>query len=221
MYSFTSLEIAGYRGEPLPHTFLRQAEETRHLGVIFPGWGYTADRPVLYYPGLLLLDRGADLLRVEYNYVRRPDYLAATEADREEWLIADVSAALEAGLAQRAYSEVTLVGKSIGTLAMGHLLAGQPRLEGARALWLTPLLRNERLLEQIGRWGGRSLFVAGTADPHYDPARLEAAVAATHGRQLRIDGADHSLEIAGNTLQTVEAMLKVVRAVEMFLTTQT
>lgn len=217
MYSFTTLEIAGYRGEPVPNTLLRQADEARYLGIVLPGWGYTADRPVLYYPGLVLLNRGADLLRVEYNYVRRPEYLAAEAEERERWLMADVTAALEAGLAQRAYDEVTLVGKSIGTLAMGRLLASDARLKGAHAVWLTPLLRDERLLGEIQRWAGHSLFVVGTADPHYSPPHLEAAVAATHGRQVRIEGADHSLEIAGSAAQTVEAMEKVVRALEMFL----
>jgi hypothetical protein len=220
MYSFTTLDIRGYQGEPVPHTFLRQAEETRHLGIVFPGWGYTADRPVLYYPGLLLLDRGADLLRVEYQYARRPEYLAAEAGERERWLIEDVTAALEAGLGAREYDEITLVGKSIGTLAMGRLLASDGRLKGARAIWLTPLLREERLLAQIRQWGGLSIFVAGTADPHYDPAGLEAAVAATQGRQVRIEGGDHSLEIAGSVVQTVEAMEKVMRALEMFLSAQ-
>lgn len=217
MYSFTTLDIAGYRGEPVPNTFLRQAEEARRLGIVLPGWGYSADRPVLYYPGLVLLDRGADLLRVEYQYVRRPEYLAAEAEERERWLVDDVTAALEAGLAQRAYDEVTLVGKSIGTLAMGHLVAADARLKGARAIWLTPLLRDERLLAQIQAWAGRSIFVVGTADPHYSPAHLEAAVAATRGRQVRIEGADHSLEIAGSAVQTVQAMEKVVRALEGFL----
>ncbi len=217
MYSFTSLDIAGYRGESVPHTFLRQAGEARHLGVVFPGWGYTADRPVLYYPGLLLLQRGADLLRVEYTYARRPEYLAAMQEERARWLHADVTAALEAGLAARAYEEITLVGKSIGTLAMGHLLASDARLRRARGIWLTPLLREERLLDQIRRWGGPSIFVAGTADPHYSPTHLEAAVAATRGRQVRIEGADHALEIAGSVVQTVEAMQKVVQALERFL----
>ncbi len=217
MYSFATLDIKGYRGEPVPNLLQRQAEETRHLAIILPGWGYTADRPVLYYPGLMLLERGADLLRVEYNYVRRPDFLAAEAAERERWLMADVTAALEAGLAQRHYDEITLIGKSIGTRAMGRLLAGEARVRGARAVWLTPLLGDERLLEEIRGWGGRSLFVVGTADTHYDPARLEEAVAATRGRQVRIEGADHSLEIAGNVLQTVEAMAKVMRGLEMFL----
>lgn len=142
MYSFTTLDINGYRGEPVPNTFLRQAEEARRLGIVLPGWGYSADRPVLYYPGLVLLDRGADLLRVEYQYVRRPEYLAAEAEERERWLVDDVTAALEAGLAQRAYDEVTLVGKSIGTLAMGHLVAADARLKGgARHLAHTPPAR--------------------------------------------------------------------------------
>src|SRR5215210_1072785 len=68
MYSSTTLDIRGHRGDAVPNTFFAQDSETHHLAVVFPGLGYTAHMPVLYYPRRLLLERGADVLLVEYDY---------------------------------------------------------------------------------------------------------------------------------------------------------
>src|SRR5665648_148706 len=42
------------------------------------------------------------------------------------------------------------------------------RLEQVRCVWVTPLLRDDRLRAQIKQAKPRSLFVVGTADGHYD-----------------------------------------------------
>ncbi|XXX77268.1 hypothetical protein WMF30_00650 [Sorangium sp. So ce134] len=36
------------------------------------------------------------------------------------------------------------------------------------AAWLTPTLRTPELTAQLRAWSGRSLVVAGDADPHFD-----------------------------------------------------
>ena len=91
--------------------------------------------PVLYYPRRLLLERGADALLVEYDYRGREDFRMPRDRERDSWFFDDVAAACAAGLGQRPYSGVTLVGKSLGTLAMGYLLTEDARLSRARCVW--------------------------------------------------------------------------------------
>ncbi len=217
MYTVTSLEIAGYRGEPVPNSFIRQDAEAEHLAILFPGIRYTVDMPLLYYPGRLLSGRGADVLRVQYAYGWRDDFAAAPEAERERWMVADAQAAAETALAARAYGRITLAGKSIGTLAMGHLLAAGPQLAQARCIWLTPLLQYEGLRAQIKRGRQPSLFVIGTADHGYDPVTLSEVVEATKGESVVVEGADHSLELPGSIPRSLDALKQVVQAVEAFL----
>ncbi len=217
MHSTTSLDIPGYRGEPVPNSFIRQEGETQHLAILFPGIRYTADMPVLYYPGRLLLQRGADLLRVEYTYGWREGFAALPQAEQERWIASDAAAACETGLAQRAYSRVTLVGKSIGTLAMGHLVTSERRPIQMRCVWLTPLLRSERLRAQIVQAKRPSLFVIGTGDGHYDPERLREVVEATQGESVVIAQGDHSLEVPGSVLRSLHALEEMMQAMEAFV----
>ena len=143
MPSRVSVDIAGYRGMAVPNTFTRHEHETQQLAIILPGYGYRATMPVRYYSERLLVTRGADVLRVEYAYDQQAGFSTLPETDRSRWFIVDVTASWEAALAQRDYQRITLVGKSIGTRAMGHLLDIDRRLRGAQCVWLTPLLRDE------------------------------------------------------------------------------
>lgn len=213
------LPIQGYRDAPVPNRLLRPRGAIDQLAVLLPGYGYTLDMPLFYYAEHLLLERGWDVLRVEVNYGQRPDFRTIPEAERAQWLLADATAAYRAGLAQRDYDAVTLIGKSLGTLAMGHLLTlPDPVPAPTRAVWLTPLLRVDHLREQIRRFGGPSLFVIGGADPHYDAAILADLQAATNGEAIVIDGADHGMDIPGDPGASVHALERVVEAMGRFLT---
>jgi len=216
MYTIETLDIRGYHDMVVPNTFFRQDQPTSHLAIIYPGIGYTAQMPVLYYPSRVLLARGADVLRAEYAY-NRPEFRILSKVEQDQWFHADVMAAYHVALAQRNYRQLTLVGKSLGTLALGHLLSASAHLSPIRCLWLTPLLRNDQLREQIRRTQHRALFVIGTADPHYDPAYLADVQSATKGRSVTIEGADHSLEIGDDIIQSLHAQARIIEAVEQFL----
>ena len=110
----------------------------------FPGVAYTGDMPALYYPDRLLVQRGADVLQVKCAY-HQPSLWAISGAERARRLGQDVAVACEADLAQRAHEQITLVGKSIGTLAMGQLVTRDARFRDAQCIWLTPLLTKGEL----------------------------------------------------------------------------
>ena len=212
-----SLSVDGYRGEPVPNSFLRQRGETSHLAILLPGIGYTCDMPLFYYAQNLLVAAGADVLRVEYTYGRRSDFRDLPATEQLRWLLADATAAQRAGLAQRGYQDLTLIGKSLGTLAMGHLLTAQDVPTAAtRAVWLTSLLREERLREQVRRYAGRSLFAIGAADPHDDPTYL-AAMRTTPGGAVVVEGAGHGLDAWSDVVASIHPVTPVIRALQDFL----
>ena len=216
MYAIKQLDILGYRHKPVPHTFFQQ-EEAQHVAIVLPGMGYTSHMPLLYYPASIMLDLGADVLRLEYEYTRQEDFMVLKGAERKQWLLSDVTNACQTVLGERSYEKITLMGKSIGTRAMGHLLTTEAEFNQAAAIWLTPVIRSEGLRAQIKKWGKRSLFVIGTADQHYDPHLIEEIREATKGEVLVIEGADHSLEIQGNLLQSLQAMERVIRTIQSFV----
>ena len=126
-------------------------------------------------------------------------------------------AAFKTAKAQRNYKRVTLVGKSIGTRAIGHVLASAEPLPSLQCIWLTPILRSETLRAQIKHRPHRALFLVGTADSHYDPVQLHECQQATAGASLVIENADHSLEIRGDIVQSIGILARIMEEIEKFL----
>jgi hypothetical protein len=215
-YSIQALKIAGYRGELVPNTFFHQNGEADYLAILFPGIGYTCQMPLLYYETRLFLSLGADVLWVEYAY-NRADFKSLPDSEQKNWFNADVTASCKAGLEQRPYSKLTLSGKSLGTLALGHLLTSEPSLSHAEAIWLTPLLKGEKLREEIKKARQRSLLVIGTKDANYDAARLEEMKTLPHVRIVVLEGADHSLEVEGDVSNSIRIMDQVVQEIWRFV----
>lgn len=215
MYSLEALDIHGYQQTRVPNAFFRQQNDTNHLAIVFPGMGYTAQMPVLYYPTRLLLNRAADVLRVDYAY-NNPDFQALNAAEWNRWFQTDVTAAYVAANAQRQYTRVTLIGKSLGTLALGHLLATTSP-PAVRCVWLTPLLRDDQLRGHMCRFKHAGLVVIGTADSHYHLPYLVEVEAATANQSIIIDDADHSLEIDGSLIESIQAQAHIIAAIDRFI----
>ncbi len=211
----SSLKVIGYKNQPVPNTFIIQPVLARHLAIILPGYRHPAEMADLYYAGRVLLAKGADLLRVEYAYFRT-DFMEHSESEQADWLSRDVLAACNAGLSYRSYNQITLVGKSIGTLAMGHLLADD-RFQGANCIWLTPVLTVEWLRSRIEQVHPRSLFIIGTADKYYQPDILKHLEECTQGRSVVIEGANHGLEISEDISKSLAALNQIVQAIQEFV----
>jgi hypothetical protein len=219
MFTETSFPLDSQEA-PVPHVFYRQEAITETLGLLLPGYNYTVDMPLLYYPRSLLLQNiGADVLQIDYAYNRIPGFIDRPVQDRYARLAADVTGPLEAALAQRSYRRIVLAGKSLGTAAMGLLLPRLAKMPGVdvRCLWLTPLLTDPNLSKVIRAFPRAGLFVTGTADRYYHAGTLEELCVATDGKAVVIEGADHSLHVDGSLEGTLKALTQVMAGVEEFL----
>ena len=209
-----TLEISGAHGS-VPNTLLESERSSNRLGILFPGRAYTNAMPVMHYPRLALEAWDADVLQVNYNYTT-PQFMHAKDAEQHGWIAADAKATLNAVLEHKAYTEVVLVGKSLGTIALAALL-DDPRLQHAKFVWLTPLIQLEAVTNRILEHPRRALFAIGSEDPVFNLETLEHLRKATNGELLVIPDANHSIEVDGNVIATVRAQLEIMTKFERFL----
>lgn len=210
-----SLPIFGYSGEAVPNRFFQQTSAARDLAILLPGLNYTCDMPLLYYPARLLVERGADVLQLRVDYTR-PEFQSRERPEQVAWMGEDARAAVQAGIGQRNYDRLVLIGKSIGTLGLAYLVT-QGGLATATTIWLTPLLRQPWLVQAAQQCRGPALFVAGTGDSTYDPAALEKVQQATGAKSFILEGANHSLEIPGELDRSIAWIGKYVQEIDSFL----
>jgi hypothetical protein len=218
MYVSQKLDLRGYHEEPVPHTFFRQQGGSQHMALIFAGQANTCQHPTLYYSTRELLHRGADALLVDYGL--RPTFSSLSTEERLSCVQADAIAAYGALFAEYLYQQVTLVGKSLGTLTMSYLLAALAPVPQVRAIWLTPLLKRQEVQAALKQSQPRSLFIVGTADSHYDAAVLAELEHITRGTTLAIPAADHLLEVPEGTIASLRVMEQIMGAITTFLDEQ-
>lgn len=187
-----------------------------HLGVVLSGRGYGPQGPVLHYPRLVLQQLGADV-RVVSN--PETDEQLSEDAQWQQFLTG-VGSQVAGFIDEVRPDRVTFVAKSLGTIALANIELNVPESTGrVEAVWLTPLFGRSDVRDGAVAKNWRSLIVAGQADPYHD-AHSHAVVAAALGADsMVLDGADHSLEIAGDVQATLQVHTRFVERTLEFLAT--
>jgi hypothetical protein len=204
MPAWSHLEVTGPAG-PVANTFLRQ--DGSRLAVVLPGMVGGWLTASVYYPLLGILDEGFDALCLEWVHQQI--------ADRER-LREDAVAALRAGAAAGDYRAVMLVGKSLGTRAMAEIVIGDAAFISAPTIWLTPLLRDDRVAAALQSLVTPGLIVIGAEDPHHDVEALSELEARGH-RVLVLARAHHGLAVDGDAVASAEIPRQLVGAVRDYL----
>jgi hypothetical protein len=219
MYTEKSLPIYGQYGRPIPNTYFQQDEPARELTVVFPGYNYTTNMPLLYYPARLMLNRRSDVLTLETHYGRQPEFAGMTEEEQELWVFTDAEAAWEVVWKQRLYERITLISKSMGGLAAAYLAATDSRMSDVTCVWLTPLLTNETFRTYVEQAAPRSLFITGNADRYYSAHYLSVLEEETRGDRLVFEHANHSLELKNDLPGTIRLLERVIQKINDFMNT--
>jgi hypothetical protein len=166
--------------------------------VLLPGAWYPTQAPLLWFAREVALARGLGVLEVR-------DELAAATDDPFAWARDRAEQALDFEPSPR----LLVVGKSLASAAAGTV--ADRRLA---ALWLTPLLDRETVLDGLARASAPTILVGGTADPTWRPAAL------AHNPTLELielEGLDHSLQVPGDPRASLEALRQVVGVMERFV----
>jgi dipeptidyl aminopeptidase/acylaminoacyl peptidase len=212
------MTIKGYKEKPLKSILYKQSDETQKIALVFPGLAYSSTMPLLHYSTQTILAAGINVLSVDYDYSNNQEFLQQSLKEKSEWLISDVEAALEYITKKEKQEVICLAGKSLGTLALGHLLETQKNLRSAKTIWLTPLIKNPDLLEQMLAYMKDAIMVIGTSDPQYDSDIIDRLNANTQLGGIVVDGANHSLEIEGDVTKSLRVLMQIVTIIQQFLT---
>jgi hypothetical protein len=217
MVSRDQLTIKGYNDRSLKNTLFLQADDTQKVAIVFPGLAYNSQMPLLHYTIKTMIDSGLNVLSVDYDYSNNPEFMEQSQKIRADWLIEDVEAAIRFITEKKNQEVVCLAGKSLGTLAVGHLIETNEDLRKTKTIWLTPLIKNPQLLEQMLAHMTDAVLVIGTNDQHYDSDIIDRLNATTQLSGIVVERANHSLEIEGDSTQSLRVLMQIVTIIQQFL----
>lgn len=180
----------------------------KKIACLFPGIGYTCDKPLLYYSWKLLKSKGWEVIPVQYSgfpsgvkgnaeKMQQAAYMALEQAEKQlrevDW---------------SEYAEVLFIGKSIGT-AVCSAYAQRNRLK-CRLILFTPVEDTFRFTDQP------AIAFHGTADPWADTKAIVKACEELNIPLCLTENANHSLE-TGDIDTDIEEIRKVMRTVSRFI----
>ncbi|MEK3805333.1 alpha/beta hydrolase [Metabacillus sp. SLBN-84] len=206
--------ITGYKDGTVSYSLFKKASQAKTLAIMFPGYGYTAQGPLFHYSTGIFLNRGEDVLHLNYSY-QSPFYESFSDKELEDALKRDVRHVIDTVLSAHSYEHFYLIGKSLGTIALAAEL-GRTAFLDAKIVWLTPLLKRDDVFEGMYTSKKRGLCIIGDSDPCYDQERFEKLSGNAFLERVLINGADHSLEDSEDAVGSVDVLKDVMLKIKRF-----
>lgn len=215
-FTISSLDLGKQLDRSVRNSFIQQEIPGKKIALLYPGLRYSCDKPLLHYTTEILLDRGFDVLQLWADY-DNPEFQSFSQAEQTVQLIEDGKALLQAGLKSSSYSELILVGKSLGTLTIAFILSQGVNFPEIKTIWFTPLLYLPPVSQSVLELTG-PVFIAGSqADQTFDyPASSQLSEKPNIIMNI-IEDADHSLEIPGDPIRSTQILSSLMANLLEFL----
>lgn len=206
--------VKGYKEMKVPYAFLNKTENPKGLAIILPGIGYTVKSPILHFATGAYLNRDYDVLHINYEY-HTDQYDHFTYEELKSAVVADVMTVLHETLSDADFKSYYLVGKSFGCLAMPEALNFHS-LQNAKTVWLTPHLKEKNVFETMLISQNKGLCMIGDRDSFYNQESVETLQTNRNMAYFIPPGANHALEIGGQTLESIDLVRRVVKMINEF-----
>ena len=176
----------------------------KKIACLFPGIGYTCDKPLLYYSWKLLKELGWEIIPVQYSgfpsgvrgNAEKMQQCAHMALEQAEELLQEID--------WTEYSDILFIGKSVGTV----VCAAYAKRHGLKCsqILFTPV---EATFQFAGR---NAIAFHGTADPWADTKAIEQSCRKRDIPLYETENANHSLE-TGDVDADIKEMRKVMKIV--------
>ncbi len=203
-----NIEVKSKLGKPASYTYRQHTRDSRTLAVIFPGQAYYKDSPLMWYSAISAFQAGLDTLSVEYGFHANR---IATARNMLDTSIDEAASALGNLQKSKNYENVVFIAKSVGTVIAERI--AREKIEGVRDfIFLTPLPQTVQFI----RDAKNMLVVVGTSDPLFSEVDI-AGISGMHNVSIvKLDGADHLLEVEGNYEKSLEYLRESMTACHNF-----
>ncbi len=177
--------------------------------IVIPGRFLGPHAPLMMYAGQAAATRGAQVRKVSWTAPADldPDGDPDPGAARAAWVHGQIRPVLDE--VTEAGGPPLVIGKSLATYA-----ATLTARRDLPAVWLTPLLTDDRVVEALRQASAPYLLIGGTADKLAWDGELARKLSP---HVFEVDGADHGMWVPGPLAASAAVLGLVATAVERFL----
>ncbi|MBH0170053.1 alpha/beta hydrolase [Fictibacillus sp. 18YEL24] len=207
--------VIGYKNLKIPYVIQTKTDQPKGLAIMLPGIGYTVKSPLFHFSSGAFLNKGYDVLHVNYPY-SSTDYEDFSLEEITSALINDVSKVLNEVVDHTFYKSYYVIGKSFGTMAIPTALDMLPS-QSTKAIWLTPRLIGEQVFQTLRTCTQDSLCVIGDKDPFYDIDKMNHIIRNPSIECMMPPGANHALEVDNDILTSIDMVKSVMKRIDDFI----
>lgn len=217
MYEKIKDEVVRNEYSNVPYLWIRNKKPNKSICIMLPGLGYSTQQPLFHYATSLFADNHIDILHINYDFVKNKHFAKLSKTEQEQWMYEDVYAVVSEVLKDTQYKNCILLSKSIGTIPMAIEWRQRNFINPPMGIWLTPLLKEDFVFDTLLKTSIPSLCVIGDEDQHYLQERISLLETNKLISTLVIPNANHSLEVSGDIVATIEAMKVIINKMQDFL----
>lgn len=201
MYNKQKIMISG-----IPQEYFLSPSGSSSLLVLFPGMGYTCDKPLLHYAKACGMASGYDVLCIRYGSM----------TFRKEKIQASIQPAYEIALqtikhfSLQEYTHIRFISKSLGTIVAGRIAESYTSYD-IQHMFLTPLKETIPYMKS-----STDITISGDEDPMISRETL-MDIAQLPIQSYVLSKANHSLEVIEHPKISVEYLQQVVTLYQGFL----
>lgn len=195
-------------GKIINNELFVNSQKTDSLVVLFPGGNYGCDKPLLYYARKVAFELGKDVLCISYSKkISKEDI----ESKNVEIIGDEVQKVIDKALANE-YKNIYFISKSIGTEIAGYI-SEKYGYKHIKLLFLTP---TSGTIKHITK--GKCTVIVGSSDGLFPQNNIDK-ISELSSIELRvIENGNHSLEVKGNVMKSIDALKCIINIYFQFLT---
>ncbi|MBM7691502.1 hypothetical protein JOC77_000907 [Peribacillus deserti] len=214
MFKELKKKVKGHMELDVSYSLLSTQEESKSLAIMLPGTGYTVLAPFLLYSTGVFVNNSYDLLQVNYQYNQEP-FTEYSTNELSEVITYDVRTVLDSVLNERHYDHFCFIGKSLGTIAMSSELK-RDIFKDAGAIWLTPLLHRDDVMDTMVNGRHRGLCFIGDQDSIYTNERFQQLKSNPNLMSKLIPGVNHGLT-CHDPVDSIDVLRNVINDITHFV----
>ncbi len=187
------------------------------IAVLFGGFAYSTEAPLMYYLRGLLAYKDFDVLTIDCRYNENFEYLQMSIVDKEMYANEEAKIISEQLNAILKYEDYVFAAKSAGTSTLIEMILSgliDNLIEKSRIIWLTPAGRNAEIIEYIKESSIRSLYIACENDSYLDEVLIESLYECSNAECMIVPEAGHSFEKSGDISGSIDNIKSVIQFIE-------
>ncbi len=181
---------------------------SKKIAVLFPGIGYTCDKPLLYYAGKIAKEKGYEIFPVPYSNF--PTNIRGNQEKMEEVFYSALAQAEEIlkDISWEDYADILFISKSVGTI-VSCAYRKKYNLHTANILY-TPLEATFQFTDE------HAIVFHGNNDPWVETEKVIAGCEELDLPMYLTVGGNHSLE-TGDVLKDVRELDNIIRKTAQYI----